>query len=154
MNYLLAHLLGVTTVIFAVALLVLAWTILDLRRKWNRTFRNRPSRDALGEILERLSAAEEGITDIRPRLMAVEGMSRISIQRVGFLRFNPFEHTGGDQSFAIALLDHMNSGFVVSSLYTREGVRVYAKEIEAGTPKQPLSNEEQKVLEEAMSSKL
>ena len=42
-----------------------------------------------------------------------------SFGRVGLVRFNPFEDTGGNQSFALALLDGRGDGFVVSSLHSR-----------------------------------
>src|SRR3989339_1695576 len=32
------------------------------------------------------------------------------IQKVGFVRYNPFNETGGDQSFSLCLLDKMGNG--------------------------------------------
>ena len=52
-----------------------------------------------------------------------------AFQRVGLVRFNPFEDTGGNQSFALALLDAEGNGWVLSSLHARTGTRVYAKPI-------------------------
>ena len=70
-----------------------------------------------------------------------------SIHKVGVLRFNPFKEVGGNQSFAIALLDSKNSGTVISSLHTREGSRVYAKPVENGESKlYPLTEEEKEVI--------
>lgn len=139
---------------FGVAFLALAWLVFGLRRKWNRMFGAKASTpvDALGETLQRISRAEAKLADIEPRVDTLEEIGNIAIQRVGFLRFNPFEHTGGDQSFAIALLDGGDNGIILSSLYTREGVRVYAKEVQGGNSKHPLSEEEQKVLEQALNS--
>ena len=54
----------------------------------------------------------------------LEGVGRRSIQRVGIVRYNPFEDTGGNQSFALALTDAKGDGFVISSLHTRTGTRV------------------------------
>ena len=45
------------------------------------------------------------------------------------MRYNPFEETGGNQSFALALLDAEGDGWVLSSLHARSGTRVYAKAI-------------------------
>ena len=75
----------------------------------------------------------------------------ISITKVGVVRFNPFKDTGGDQSFVIALLNSNNNGIVLSSLYTREGNRVYTKPIEKGTSTYHLSKEEEKAIAEAIS---
>jgi len=59
---------------------------------------------------------------------------------------------GGDQSFSIALLDKQNSGVVITSLYTRDGNRVYAKPIENGTSEYTLSKEEKEALSRATGS--
>jgi len=75
----------------------------------------------------------------------------ISISKVGVVRFNPFKDTGGDQSFAIALLDSNNNGLVISSLFSREGTRIYTKPIEAGKSiNYNLSEEEQQAINKAL----
>ena len=72
------------------------------------------------------------------------------LQKMGFVRFNPFNDTGGDQSFCLAILDGHDNGIVISSLHSREQTRVYAKEIVAGKPKGvELSKEEREALREA-----
>jgi hypothetical protein len=74
-----------------------------------------------------------------------------SLHRVGMVRFNPFKDVGGDQSFSLALLNGKNSGFTISSLYTREGTRIYCKAIVDGkTEKYPLTEEEKKSIQMAM----
>ena len=154
MNYILAHPFISLTAGFGVALLVLAWLIANLYRRWNAIFgkRAQSSNDVLQDVLYRTGRAEERLDGVEPRVAALESIGNIAVQKVGFMRFNPFEQTGGDQSFALALLDHGDNGIVLSSLYTREGVRVYAKEVRRGTSQHPLSGEEQKVLAQALKS--
>lgn len=66
-----------------------------------------------------------------------------SYHKIGVIRFNPFKDVGGDQSFAIALLNGKNNGITLSSLYSRDGARFYAKSIINGeSPKHPLTQEE------------
>ncbi len=75
-----------------------------------------------------------------------------SIHKVGIIRFNPFKEVGGNQSFAIALLDGHNNGLVISSLYTREGTRIYAKPIVKGvSPQHPLTEEEKEAIQKAIA---
>ncbi len=69
-----------------------------------------------------------------------------SLQHVGLVRFNPFEDTGSDQSFAIALLDADHTGIVISSLHGRAGTRVFAKPIASGQATHALSDEESEAL--------
>lgn len=69
------------------------------------------------------------------------------LHKFGMIRFNPFKDIGGDQSFAIALLNGKNNGLVISSLYTREGTRIYAKAIVDGeSEKHTLTEEERQAL--------
>src|SRR5439155_24411397 len=72
----------------------------------------------------------------------LEQRTRGSLQHIGLVRFNPFEDTGSDQSFAIALLDDRRDGIVVSSLHGRANTRVFAKPVENGTSRHTLSSEE------------
>ena len=72
-----------------------------------------------------------------------------AFQRVGLVRFNPFEDTGGNQSFALALLDAEGNGWVLSSLHARSGTRVYAKAIREGRPEGALSEEEAAAIKQA-----
>jgi len=60
---------------------------------------------------------------------------------------------GGNQSFVIAMLDNKNNGFIISSLFTDEGNRVYAKTIKQGKSDHLLSGEEIQAVERAISSK-
>ena len=65
-----------------------------------------------------------------------------SVQGVGFVRFNTFDDTGGNQSFALALLDPAGNGVVVNSLHARNQTRLYAKAVQAGAADGALSDEE------------
>jgi hypothetical protein len=77
-----------------------------------------------------------------------------SIHKVGLVRFNPFRDIGGDQSFSLALLDDKNNGAVISSLYSKEGVRIYAKSLQNGkTTKHPLTEEEKQAISTASIEK-
>ena len=70
--------------------------------------------------------------------------------KFGLVRFNPFKDVGGDQSFSLAILNGKNNGIVISSLFTREGTRVYSKSISAGeAEKYPLTEEEKEAIKKA-----
>jgi hypothetical protein len=62
------------------------------------------------------------------------------------IRFNPFEDTGSDQSFAIALLDDARDGIVLSSLHGRANTRLFAKPVENGVSRHTLSDEESQAI--------
>jgi len=78
---------------------------------------------------------------------SIHKVAHKGIHKIGLIRFNPFKDIGGDQSFALALLNGKNSGVVLSSLHTREGTRIYAKPVEQGKSKKyQLTDEEIKAI--------
>ena len=101
------------------------------------------------EILSHFQHLEKGFTKISKELEDIKLQSKSSIQKIGVVRFNPFKEVGGDQSFSIALLDANDDGVVITSLYTREGNRVYGKPIKNGKSEYSLSEEEKEVIEKA-----
>ncbi len=87
------------------------------------------------------------------RLKSDAGLQK-AIQRVSLIRYNPYQDTGGDQSFSIALLDQKGDGVVLTSLHSRSGTRVFAKQVLMGKEeKTQFSEEERKVIEEALQNK-
>ncbi len=96
----------------------------------------------LGRVVE-VSAAVDRLT---ARTTTLEASGRRAFQRIGLVRFNPFEDTGSNQSFALALLDADDDGVIVSSLHARGGTRIYAKAVAAGRPEATLSDEEAEAL--------
>ncbi len=86
------------------------------------------------------------MAELTVRTGALEARGRKAFQRIGLVRYNPFEDTGGNQSFALALLDADDDGIVISSLHARGGTRIYAKAVAAGRPEAALSEEETQAL--------
>jgi len=105
----------------------------------------------LGVHLERVRKAVDEVERVAVRTTTVEGDVKRSLGRVGLVRYNPFEDTGGNQSFALAILDAQGDGFVVSSLHARAGTRVYAKSIRGGLSESGLSEEESEALRQALA---
>ncbi|TSC74752.1 MAG: hypothetical protein G01um101433_1003 [Parcubacteria group bacterium Gr01-1014_33] len=137
--------------ILAAGFLIFGWYVSGISKKVQKLFGGKSGEgDIQSNVLERLMKAEAKIEEMEPHLARVEKVSKVSIHKVGFLRFNPFQDTGGDNSFALALLDSENNGVLISSFYAREGTRVYAKQIIGGHTRHPLSAEEKKVLEETI----
>lgn len=121
---------------------------------FNIFLRKQKTPQDLKEVSAYIRKLEEEIDSIDQELKALKEQSQIHIQKVGIVRFNPFRDVGGDQSFSIALLDANDMGIVITSLYGREGNRVYAKPIEHGQSKYQLSNEEREAIQRAKAIKL
>jgi hypothetical protein len=101
--------------------------------------------------LDTVDAVARELDQLSARSAILEAAGRRAIQRVGLVRFNPFEDTGGNQSFALALTDAAGTGFVVSSLHSRTGTRVYAKAVSDGRSDGALSQEETDALRLALA---
>lgn len=101
------------------------------------------SKEISKEILKLKKENEELKKEIKEVRKKQEGC----LQKIGVVRFNPFRGEGGNQSFSIALLDEKDDGVVVTSLYSKEGGRVYAKEIKSGASEYTLSEEERGIIE-------
>ncbi len=107
----------------------------------------------LKEVLVSLKGLEGNIEKIFQEIKKIKEENKFSVQKVGVVRFNPFSEVGGDQSFSIALLDSNNDGLVITSLYSREGNRVYGKPIKNGLSGYTLSKEEKEAINKAQSSR-
>jgi len=108
----------------------------------------------LGSHLERVRQVVQNVEAVSARTTAVEQELLGAFSRVGLTRFNPFEgDTGGNQSFALALLDGRGDGFVVSSLHARAVTRLYAKAVSGGTSEAALSEEESAALKQALAGR-
>ena len=99
-----------------------------------------------GELRVALSRTDE----LGRRCDVLQAQLQTSLQHIGIVRFNPFHDTGGDQSFAIALLDHEANGIVLSSLHNRTETRVFAKPVQAGDSLYALSGEEEQAIAQAI----
>ena len=144
-----------------VVVLALALAVVGLIRRTRRLGRRLESitqgSDAqsleavLGSHLDRVRQVVRDIETVSARATVLERDVLGSFGRIGLERFNPFEDTGGNQSFALALLDGRGDGFVVSSLHSRNGTRIYAKAIAKGTAETALSEEESAALQQALA---
>lgn len=107
-------------------------------------------KDVFLKQIEKEEEQNERIKEIVNRIKELETVSEKTIQKVGIVRFNPFSSLGGNQSFVVALLDKNNNGFVISSLFIKEGSRIYTKTIAGGKSDYALSKEEQEAITRAV----
>ena len=79
--------------------------------------------------------------------------SRAAFQKIGIVKYNAFKGMGGNLSFALAMLDYTNTGFVLNSVHSREGCYLYLKDVERGETEVLLGAEEKEALEQALGYK-
>jgi hypothetical protein len=148
-------------VLAALVIVLLVVVILQQRRlgKAVRAYRELVRDEAGGSLHDRLAGSAEQAVRASERMGQIEALyagiddrSRRSLQHIGIVRFNPFEDTGSDQSFAIALLDDARDGIVISSLHGRANTRLFAKPVNDGASTHTLSDEEAEAIRLALGS--
>ena len=71
--------------------------------------------------------------------------------KIGIVKYDAFPDVGGKLSFALAMLDNENSGFVLNTIHSREGCYTYIKEIVKGESYIVLGQEEKEALRHAVN---
>lgn len=114
-------------------------------------FKNKKNKEPkdLKEVLRQFEELGKEVEKISQSLEDLKKQGNFSIQKVGIVRYNPFSNVGGDQSFSVALLDGDNNGVVITSLFSRDGNRVYGKALKSGASEYSLSKEEKQAIEKA-----
>ena len=103
----------------------------------------------LGHI-EEVRQAVTKVSNLDAKCRRLDDITTMAIQNVGMVRFNAFEDTGSDLSFALALLDQKKNGVVLSSIYGRNESRIYAKPIVDGQSTYNLTAEEKAALNKSL----
>jgi hypothetical protein len=154
--------IGVVAAVLAVLLCAALVLVAILARRVRRLERrlNGITRSAEGWSLEaileghldRVLAVGRDVGQLAARTAVLEAAGKRAFQRAALVRFNPFEDTGGNQSFALALLDAEGDGFIINSLHARSGTRVYARTLTGGRAEGQLSAEEAEALKLARAA--
>jgi Protein of unknown function (DUF4446) len=162
LNRIVADNLALVAAVLAVGFLIVlvAVTIQSARlgravKAYRALTRGAAAAGTLEEVLDthvgRVEAVAGRLDDLDRLHADFEQRSQTAIQHIGLVRFNPFDDTGSDQSFALALLDDNRDGIVVSSLHGRQNTRIFAKPVQGGTSRHALSTEESQAIEVAVS---
>lgn len=134
-------------------LLVISYVLWTTRSHYN-TLIAKTKKGTIGDILSMLIKKDEvcatHLQELRNHLLPLIEKEKVHYQKIGFHRFNAFERSGGKQSFIIALLNGEDTGIIINFLYTREGMRVYAKRMNKGMSEEyELSHEEKETIKKA-----
>ncbi|HKB88403.1 MAG TPA: DUF4446 family protein [Patescibacteria group bacterium] len=138
--------------VFGIWLIVISIVIYRIFALFNKLTKGVEVTD-LKKVLEKVLAQEienkKEVNNLLKRVSAQEEAGKLHIQKVGLVRFNPFKELGGDHSFSLSILDGEDSGFVITSLHTRDRTRVYMKRVLKGKGDIELSEEEKSAVSKA-----
>lgn len=145
--------------LIAIAVVLFVWNVVltvllvsqkSSYKKITKGGKNSSIIETISEIIEQERSLKKTLIEIDKKVEGLIFGSQFYIQKIGLVRFNPFNDTGGDQSFILALIDEKDTGVVISGLHTRTGTRWYAKEVENGKGvDHDLSNDERKAINAA-----
>ncbi len=131
----------------------LFWRLQRIERNFGVFFQgsdSKPVMQALNEFAGTIQGHTQDIKDLKQYLDQTTRLAEHAGTRIGFVRFNPFNDTGGDQSFCLAVIDVQGNGYILSSIHARTGTRVYSKQIQHGSSSHNLSEEEATALTKAL----
>ena len=103
-------------------------------------------KDKFSEVDAILKITKQNRLDIREISKKMEN----DYQKLGIVKYDAFNEMGGKLSFALAMLDGNNSGWVINAMHSREGCYTYVKEIVKGESYVELAEEEAEALDKAI----
>ena len=106
----------------------------------------------LASIENALSAEQAALKRVAQQVSELEALARTDLSRVGFVRYDAFQDTGSELSYALALLNREGDGVVISSIYSRTDTRTYGKAVSRYKPAVNASDEELQAIDRARSS--
>lgn len=141
------------TVILLIIVIICLVQMKKLYRRYDYFMRGKDAETLEDIIMEQMEDIEALQAEDRANKDAIRNTNknyRGAYQKFGLVKYNAFKGMGGNLSFAMALLDYTNTGFVLNSVHSREGCYVYIKSVERGETEVLLGSEEKNALEEAL----
>lgn len=147
--------------VLGVLLIVLAYMI-KISMKMSRFIKKYKMfmRGMDGASLERAFAArfnqmdllEENSRNHMEEIRKIKEVQNITLNKVAIVKYDAFKEMGGKLSFALAMLDKENNGFVMNAIHSSDGCYTYVKEIVKGESYVVLGEEEKEALRQAVNS--
>ena len=144
------------TLILTIVVIICIFKIRKLYRIYDYFMRGRDAETLEDIIIEHIQDIQELKSQDRANKDQIRTNNknmRASFQKFGVVRYNAFKGMGGNLSFAFALLDYTNTGFILNSVHNREGCYLYLKTVDRGQTESIHGNEEKEALEQALGYK-
>ena len=154
--------LDIAYVLIALLILIIVLFILviiqfnkmkKLQKKYTRFMKGKDAKSLEGQILglyDENSAIQRETERNRKDIKEIQRRLDYCYQKLGVVKYDAFNHMGGQLSFCIALLNDKNDGFILNSVQSADGCYTYTKDVKKGECSITLSNEEKEALEKAL----
>lgn len=148
-------------VLMIIVLLILTIVLLSkfniMRKKYEQFMHGKDAKsleEKIVKIIEENVRITELSEDNRKDIRRLGRNQEHCYQKVGINKYDAFREMGGKLSFALALLNKKNNGFIINSVHSTDGCYSYVKEIKDGESELPLGDEEKQALQKAKESKI
>ena len=150
-------LIGMTAliVILLITVIVLIVKTSGLKKKYNAFMQGKDGKTLEDTIINRFEQLDETSKLSKENSNEIKKITenlKITYQKVGIVKYDAFNEMGWKLSFALALLDKNNNGFVLNAMHSREGCYTYIKEIVNGESYIVLAEEEKNALNIALGN--
>ena len=145
--------LVILVVLLLILVIVTMTKLRRLDRKYDYFMRGKDAETLEDIIMDEIDELRDLRAEDRSNKDSIRTLNRnfrASFQKYGIVKYNAFKGMGGNLSFALAVLDYTNSGFVMNCVHSREGCYLYIKEVDMGQTDIVLGNEEQEALDQAL----
>ena len=125
----------------------------ELRKKYDAFLTGNDGASLEETLIKKIKKLEELERTDKVRKKSIERIERKlsgTYQKAGMVKYDAFQEMGGKMSFALALLNENDDGFVINSIHSREGCYTYIKEIIHAQAYNLLTDEEKKAINEAI----
>lgn len=140
--------------IFIIAIIMMV-KLGKLKKRYNIFMKGEDAKSLEKMILEKLNEIEKLKASDNKNKEDIKKINEIlltTFKKVGIVKYDAFSEMGGKLSFAVALLNEKNDGFIINAMHSREGCYTYIKEIINGESYIILGEEERKALNEAIGN--
>lgn len=140
--------------IIVILLVVCAFTIVHAV-KLRRIMKNCPSGkldETIVTYYDKIDNLYQELDDKTREFAHMEKVLRAGAQKVGLVRYDAFDDISSNLSFSLVILDGMDTGFVLTSIYGRDTSNAYIKPIIKGKSSYTLSEEELTALQNAIEN--
>lgn len=151
-GYILIGLAGISLLLLI--LLIIAFVqISKFKKKYNKFMQGKNAtslEDDIVALYEDNKFIKSNLENNREDIKTLFKKHETVFQKMGLVKYDAFNEMGGKLSFAVALLDEKNNGFIINSVHSSEGCYSYTKRVKNGDSDIPLSNEEKVAVERAV----
>lgn len=150
--YMILNAYTIILLVLGLALIALAIQVIILQKRITTLTRGKNAQsleETIASVIKDINRLGDDFNYHGDQIKVLEHKASKSLQGLGTIRFNPFKNAGGNQSFATAFVNEHGDGVIISTLYGRERVSVFAKPLASWKSEFELTPEEENALQTA-----